>query len=725
MNMETAGDATLSRARLKAMPDLGMGNFFWKCLEVYPEDGKRLIPARPFETAWGEKVVEPSLGDLGRIAERYARCFRGLGIGPRDPVGVYGDFGATYFLYFLALTRIGAVPVFANDRMATQVAGDYLSFTSVRYVLTDPERLPAVRAALSGRDMRVIADPEIRAADEARLTAFEHGSHDPVLITHSSGTTGPPKAVTSLHDPYFYFMRQSLDRPRDPATRRTVSALPPAHNSAIGAIALALINNEEIILAPEQDAETVVDAVNAFKASCVTAFPQTYVEIVDADPDPERLETVEMWINLGDAAHEAHIRPLMRYGHHRIGRSERSGSRFVDGLGSSEMGSMLFTMVHRPGTPRFDRCIGKPNPWVEARILDRDGGPVPDGRPGLLAVKSPGLFAGYWNNDELTERSFRDGRFLTGDVVRRDEQGWFYHLDRVTDWVVAGDEPVCTLVYEEAILNGVEALLDCCVVADTTAEGDLRMACVAVRRRDRHVDEAEIVDAIDAALRHASLRSMDRVRLASMAEVPVGVTGKVLKRALRDDLFSAFEPDAAGEPRSSSPDHASVHPGHPVAEGDKVRTEVVRGDWSGGFNGKGHVKMGDVSHVVSAARGRSGPDGGTSPSSLLVAAASGCFVLTLATVLEQRRLDVKVISIESEGLFEGSAPPELVAIVHRPTVSLVTGSMSEVAEVRKCFTAAKTMCLATRAMPTVNVSVEGATEVIRPRAETTTRASGA
>jgi peroxiredoxin-like protein len=148
------------------------------------------------------------------------------------------------------------------------------------------------------------------------------------------------------------------------------------------------------------------------------------------------------------------------------------------------------------------------------------------------------------------------------------------------------------------------------------------------------------------------------------------------------------------------------------------RSEFVRGDWQGGFSGVGKIESGDFLCSVSAPSAIGGSGEGVSPSSLLVAAASGCFLLTLVGLLEQRGIRVVGISFETEGVFRGSAPPELCAVIHRPTVVVERSHASRLTTVHQCFGLAKVSCMAARAMPSVTFTVEGSTMIEGQMAET-------
>src|SRR5208283_4846535 len=150
----------------------------------------------------------------------------------------------------------------------------------------------------------------------------------------------------------------------------------------------------------------------------------------------------------------------------RSGRKRVPGSVFVDGLGSSEMGHSHFFIAHTPETNRYSRCIGRPHSFAEVAVFGPDGEELPPGQNGELGTRSDTLSLGYWNDSATTYRTRFRGYFLTGDLVYRDEDGYFYHLDRKVDSVdLGGGRFIYTAASEERILVSCPDVLDCTLVA--------------------------------------------------------------------------------------------------------------------------------------------------------------------------------------------------------------------------------------------------------------------
>ena len=123
----------------------------------------------------------------------------------------------------------------------------------------------------------------------------------------------------------------------------------------------------------------MLTAIERWQPTGVFGFAVTWAELARFDLTERDLDSVAIWFNTGDCAHEAHIRPLVAVGSHKIvtrdGVVTVPGSTFVDGIGSTEMGHSAFHITHRTDTDRYGRCIGKPHVFADVDLLDLDGEP--------------------------------------------------------------------------------------------------------------------------------------------------------------------------------------------------------------------------------------------------------------------------------------------------------------------------------------------------------------
>ena len=537
------------RAVLAADTELGAGNVLLRLAE---HGADMDMPRLTFDVdVDGVAAWTPlSLRTLTERVAARAEWFSRHGIGRRDPVAVYVTSSADVVLNFLALTWLGAIPALMNGSMPAQIAVEYIRRLRAVGVITDADHAGLASHDLGAPILGQAA--ETGTGDPARAPAhFRHHPGDPVAITHSSGTTRTPAAVVHSHHSLFAAVRAvRLTEPRQHGQVREMSAFPQAHTAGIIILNEALCNGYELLCmsgqggAFEHSGEVILDAIERWHPTAVFGFAITWSELARFDLTTRDVSSVRFWANSGDCAHEAHIRRLVAVGsHHAYGKDgvvTLPGSRFNDALGSTEMGYNGFQISHRPGTERYDRCVGKPVPFAEIILVDpQTGQEVPTGQVGMVAMKSPTLALGYWNDSVNTFRTRLNGYYLTGDLMYRDEDGYFYHLDRVSDAVdLGGGHWLYTVLSEERILKRCPDVRDCTVLA---ARGDAGRLVVEVllllaADADPGADRDEVVR---SALSEVPAAMPVRIVTIPDDGIVVGPTGKVRKFLMRERLLAS------------------------------------------------------------------------------------------------------------------------------------------------------------------------------------------
>lgn len=529
---------TSIRAALAADLDVGAGNVLHKLIEHGAAlDG----PGITFDTDVDGHPAWQGL-TLGALYERVAARAAWLhdkGVGPRDPVAIYVSTSADCFLNFMALTWLGAIPALMNPNIPGDIAAEYIRRLRSVGVLTDASH----QERLAGHDLGVpiLGDvTELGSGDPAKAPApYRHHADDPIAITHSSGTTRMPTGVVHSHSSLFYATRRiRLSGPRAQGTDRILSALPAPHAAGIMTLNHALCNRAELLfLSRQNDGAAVISAIERWKPTGVFGFAVTWAELARYDLSQYEMDSVALWFNTGDCAHEPHIRHLVAAGSRdvvtREGVKRLPGSSFVDGLGSTEMGHSAFHITHRTDTNRYGRCVGVPHVFAEVALLDvSTGKEVPVGQVGHFGLKAPTLAPGYWNDSLNTYRNRLGGYYLTGDLMFRDEEGYYYHVDRAVDSIDLGDGNwLYTAMTEERVLQSCPDVRDCTVVsanADGKVVTDVLLAL--------HTSADPTVDRtaeVRAAMSEAAAATLRRVVLISDEQLVVGPTGKVRKFLMR------------------------------------------------------------------------------------------------------------------------------------------------------------------------------------------------
>jgi acyl-coenzyme A synthetase/AMP-(fatty) acid ligase len=542
------------RAVLAADMELGAGNV----LRRLAEHGADMdMPRVTFDTgvdgipAW----TSMSLRTLTERVAARADWFRRHGVGRRDPGAVYVTSAADVLLSFLALTWLGAIPALMNGNMPPQIAVEYIRRLRASGVIIDADH-----AGIAAHDLGapVLGDAaETGTGDPSGAPPhYRHHPDDPVAITHSSGTTRMPAAVVHSHHSLFAAVRAvRLTEPRQHGQVREMSVFPQAHTAGVIIMNGALCNGYELLCLSGQggafahgafknSGEVIIDAIERWRPTAVYGFAVTWSELARYDLTTRDVSSVRFWSNSGDTAHEAHIRRLVAVGsHHAYGKDgtvvSLPGSRFNDTLGSTEMGYGGFGISHRFDSERYGRCVGKAQPFAEIILVDtRTGQEVPAGEVGMAAMKSPTLALGYWNDSVSTFRSRLNGYYLTGDLMYRDEEGYFYHVDRVSDAVDLGDGNwLYTVLSEERILQRCPDVRDCTVLAARSGDGKLviEVLLLLAGDADRMIDrDGEVRAALGAGATGLPLR------IATIPEddIVVGPTGKVRKFLMRERLMA-------------------------------------------------------------------------------------------------------------------------------------------------------------------------------------------
>jgi acyl-coenzyme A synthetase/AMP-(fatty) acid ligase len=540
------------RAVLAADPELGAGNVLLRLAE---HGADMDMPRITFDTGFDAVAAWTPLS-LRALTERVAaraEWFARHGIGRRDPVAVYVTSAADVVLNFLALTWLGAIPALMNGSMPAEIAVEYIRRLRAAAVILD-----AGHAGLAAADLGapVLGDAaETGTGDPARAPAhFRHHPGDPVAITHSSGTTRMPAAVVHSNQSLFAAVRAvRLTEPRQHGPVRELSAFPSAHTAGIIILNEALCNGYELLCVSGQggafarSGEVIIDAIERWRPTAVYGFAVTWSELARYDLATRDVSSVRFWSNSGDCAHEAHIRRLVAVGSHHARGDDGEvvslpGSRFNDTLGSTEMGYGGFGISHRPGSERYNRCVGKAQPFAEVILVDpATGQEVPTGEVGMVAMKSPTLALGYGNDSVNTFRTRLNGYYLTGDLMYRDEDGYFYHMDRVSDAVDLGDgNYIYTALSEERILKDCPDVRDCTVLAARGDDGSLVFDVLLLLAPDADPARSRD-DEVRAALGEVAAAVPRRIVTIPDDEIVVGPTGKVRKFLMRERLLASSD----------------------------------------------------------------------------------------------------------------------------------------------------------------------------------------
>jgi len=505
--------------------------------------------------AYGVSGSALTLGELQQVVNRISAALLHAGLRRHERVAICKRHEVDYLLLSLAIIRAGGITVPINGSMAPADLRAYLAYTGARFVLVDANTAGHLdTAALAAGTLQAVCTsgdtpPGVQplsvflAIDASGFLPVDIAVGDDVMIVHTSGTTGTPKGVLHGSDSIVRATRGQMVI--QPFTRhnRLMLATPTNHHITQAAIVTCLAAGLPAYVPAGEQGGALLALLTRDRSSIVMAFPDVYQSLCDSDLAAHDLSRVKAWMAAGDSSHEVHIRQLTQHGAFaRLFGRRVLGSLYVEFFGSSEVGFAALLKVSTAATTSYARCVGWRTPVSpRVKVADANGRPLPRGQAGRLMVKGPTLFRGYWNLHSSLHGTLIDGWWWTGDIVRRDAWGRYYHLDRAVDVIDTAAGPVYSLPVEERLLAH-PAVADVAVIAVMRNGQALAAAVIECRPRLHPSPEALAAWARSQGGEPGVLP----IVLPEGEGLPRGLTGKVLKRRLRE----RFGPDSAMAQRS-------------------------------------------------------------------------------------------------------------------------------------------------------------------------------
>lgn len=536
-----AMDPILSDQRKQAMRAAG----FWSdqtLLEFFSRhvrnDPGRLAVVG-YEAAFNRRMAM-TYGELQQTADRIAANLLRIGVKPGEVVSYQLPNWWHFMALHLALLRIGAVtnpimPIFRDREM------EFMLTLAETRVLIVPQRFRDFdHAALAdrlkakvptlehvviigsgdNRDFETVLNSPGRRVEAATAASAD----DVVQLLYTSGTTGEPKGVMHTGNTLLNSVRYFEDRARLTANDVVLMASPMAHQTGfLVGLLLPLYLGGRVVLQDIWNPAKAVDIVETERVTMTMASTPFLADLTaEAERRPEALRSLRTFVSAGAPIPRVLVRQA----------TQNLGAHIVSGWGMTENGLVTTTKLDDPPEKVFE-TDGCPSQGMEVRIVDGGGKVLPHDEEGRLQARGPGTFVGYLKRPHLYAVD-QDGWFETGDLARKDKDGYIRITGRTKDIVIRGGENVPVIEIEQLMYRHPAVREVAIVGVPDERLGERACACVVLREGAL----LTLVDLMAYMAENAVAKNYWPERIEVLDALPKTPSGKVQKFRLREIVNS-------------------------------------------------------------------------------------------------------------------------------------------------------------------------------------------
>ena len=478
-------------------------------------------------------------GELDSRMDRVAAALRARGLAPGDRVLLAMANRFEFVEAFFGAMRAGLVPVPLNIRLGADTIRFVVEDAGCKAAIASPGAHAEIEAICetAGLAPRIATAPSPAGWEDYETVLAEadgRGFAPPpvaprqvAFLPYTSGSTGRPKGVLLAHDGMLWAIRSSQRHwPAAPDDRALIAG-PLYHKNAMRvSVKPKLHVGASVVILPRFEPRDFLRALSEYRCTEAGGVPAMYRMML---AERELIESLDFSalrvLEMGSAVVGAEL----------IAAVERAfGATVIEAYGLTEGGGPLREAADGRPAPRGS--CGLAAPEVGIRLVDDTGA---EGEEGELWVRSPAVLAGYNNRPDLDAERIRDGWLRTGDLFRRDAGGFFYFQGRTDDQFSCGGENINPKEVELLLVQH-PAVIDAAVAPVPHALKDLAPAALVTLRPDRDADEAALrAFALERGPAYAHPR-----RIFAVDALPVGGTGKIDRRAVRERLLALI----AGNP---------------------------------------------------------------------------------------------------------------------------------------------------------------------------------
>lgn len=519
----------------------------WRYADIrtVPDIVRHWASRTPDRTALICGTRERTYRELDERSNLIANAILATGAQPGSSIAFLSKNATEFFEVWFGATKAGCAIAPLNWRCTAAELTQLIDDAQPPVVFVSTEFADTMRAVqqTSHADFETVCfDPANPEQDQLSAWLEIHDSTDPrvpltgdlpALLAYTSGTTGLPKGVQLSHEA---FQNAFLCLALEPAlTWRhddvVLMVMPNFHLAGSWVSLPALYHGGRLVILPFFEPSATLEAIERSRPTVTCLVPAAMQMLLD-HPRAQTCDfsALRSMIYAGSPiSAEALKRALDVF-----------GCEMNQFYGTTEtwIATLLRPHQHDPASPERLTSCGKPMPFVEIKVVDPDGVELPTGSVGEFLVRSPVMFTGYRNQPDASEQAFTDGWYRTGDLGRRDEEGYFYVIDRAKDMIITGGENVYSVEVERALAQHPAIASVAVVGAPDQRWGEKVVAFVTIRP-ESEASEDELRSHCRALI--AGYKVPKVIHLE--ATLPTTPSGKIQKAVLRKRLA---DPTGAG-----------------------------------------------------------------------------------------------------------------------------------------------------------------------------------
>jgi len=472
---------------------------------------------------------------FGSDVAKLAQAFHARGVRSGDRVAIMARNHVGHVLTLFAVARLGAIMVPVNPDFKDAEARYALTHAEVSGVIASLETLATARCAMVGlgtTPWTILLDGSDDSTPSLDSILAEARSTEPLnvgtaddtcVIIYTSGTTGVPKGVMHSQRSFVTAGEAFVQRVHLQESDRVMIVLPLFHmNALFYSIAGALAAGGTAIIVPRFSASTFWNIAADNGATEVNIIDAMGAILLSRPRSEYRADhTIRAAYGVRENAATAF-------------REEFNIHDLLSGFGMTEIPGVTCNPFRAPNKAGSMGVIGRhpdpTRPWATCRILDDNRDDVPDGEIGELAVKTPIIMQSYFRDPEQTAAAFHDGWFLTGDLVRRDADGFYFYVSRKKDIIRRRGENIASAELER-VMGQHPGVLEVAAIAVPSELGEDEIMAVAVRRPGVDLKAADIAQWCRERLAPQKVPRF----VCFVEQLPRTPTHKIAKEALRKD----------------------------------------------------------------------------------------------------------------------------------------------------------------------------------------------